>query len=282
MSEGVAATQSMRQRVLTALIALPVALAVIAYLPIWPLALLGLGLSWIGMQEWRRLVGDPFPFPILTMAVVVTVLIALPLLGLGSPAISPGTSLIMTLVLGGLFAIGVTVTWLWLEGTGPIRNVQLLGRLWIEAPIIALFFLHDHHDNWIGFSFNPVLICLLPLWAGDTAGLFAGRAWGKRLLAPSISPKKTVEGGLANLAACLAVAGALGTAMGLEPWRWISVGLVCGILGQAGDLFESAIKRKADTKDSGTLLPGHGGVLDRLDSTLMTAIPNAIILLIKV
>jgi phosphatidate cytidylyltransferase len=122
-------------------------------------------------------------------------------------------------------------------------------------------------------------MAILPLWAGDTAAIFVGRAIGKRLLAPKISPKKTVEGSIANLIACLLAAWGLGAWMGIPAAQSIACGLAAGTLGQAGDLFESWLKRRADLKDSGSILPGHGGVLDRIDSILFTAPAVAMILL---
>jgi phosphatidate cytidylyltransferase len=123
----------------------------------------------------------------------------------------------------------------------------------------------------------PVLIALLPLWAGDSAAIFAGKAFGKHPLAPSISPKKTWEGGIANFLACVLTAYGVGQWIGLPVPHSLAIGASTGILGQVGDLFESWLKRKAGVKDSGTILPGHGGFLDRLDSLLFTAIPAVLI-----
>jgi phosphatidate cytidylyltransferase len=151
---------------------------------------------------------------------------------------------------------------------------------WIGAPLLSLVWLHNLTAT--GHLFNvsaPILLAMVPLWAGDTAAIFGGKAFGKHLLAPDISPKKTVEGAVANLLACIAVA--IPLAMWLN-YSWITglaCGLCAGVLGQAGDLFESALKRRAGVKDSGTLLPGHGGILDRIDSLLFTAPAVAYILL---
>lgn len=120
-------------------------------------------------------------------------------------------------------------------------------------------------------GFPLFLAAAIPIWCGDTAAIFAGKAFGKNKLAPSISPNKTVEGGIANLLACIFAAIILGIVLKLNLALCVVLGINCGILGQAGDLFESWLKRKADVKDSGSLLPGHGGIFDRLDSLLMTA-----------
>jgi hypothetical protein len=109
-----------------------------------------------------------------------------------------------------------------------------------------------------------VLWLLAMLWLGDSGAYFVGRAIGRRKLAPTLSPAKTVEGALANLALCLLVGWQGGAALGL-PLGWAIVGgLGVGVLGQLGDLFESALKRAVGVKDFGGILPGHGGVLDQV------------------
>jgi phosphatidate cytidylyltransferase len=114
-------------------------------------------------------------------------------------------------------------------------------------------------------------VCLI-VWAGDTAAYYVGRSLGKHLLAPSVSPKKTWEGAAANVAAGV-LAAAIARWTFLPSLRWMDVvaaGLLVSVVGQFGDLFESAIKRGAAVKDSSSLLPGHGGILDRLDSLIFS------------
>jgi phosphatidate cytidylyltransferase len=124
-----------------------------------------------------------------------------------------------------------------------------------------------------------LLIAAIPIWCGDTAAIFAGKAFGKHKMAPALSPNKTWEGGIANFLACVIAALAVGRHAGLETLTSVALGINCGVMGQIGDLFESSLKRTAGVKDSGTLLPGHGGVLDRLDSLLATA-PISVFLLL--
>ena len=119
--------------------------------------------------------------------------------------------------------------------------------------------------------FPIILTAAIPIWAGDTAAIFAGKAFGKHKLAPSISPNKTWEGSIANLLAAIGAAAALGYFLKYPMDKMLLLGVSCGVIGQLGDLFESYLKRQAGVKDSGKLLPGHGGVFDRLDSLLMTA-----------
>lgn len=123
-----------------------------------------------------------------------------------------------------------------------------------------------------------LLTAAIPIWCGDTAAIFVGKAFGKHKLAPAISPNKTWEGSIGNLLACIGAALALGAIFHYPLPLMLLLGINCGILGQAGDLFESWLKRKADVKDSGNILPGHGGLLDRLDSLMATAPISLLIL----
>lgn len=118
-----------------------------------------------------------------------------------------------------------------------------------------------------------VLFTLVVIWVGDTAGFFFGRAFGKHKSSPRISPNKTWEGTAASFAAALLV----GLVTGVYFWGGDSLAepiVLAGLLniaGQLGDLAESALKRSAGVKDSSQLIPGHGGVLDRIDALLFAA-----------
>lgn len=133
-----------------------------------------------------------------------------------------------------------------------------------------------------GASLLTFLFCVV--WAGDVAALYAGRAWGRRKLAPTLSPNKTWEGAAASVAGSLLITyGLLALADELpklniarltypgESWYWYGMAVVVNLAAQVGDLAESALKRSAGVKDSGSLLPGHGGVLDRVDALLLAA-----------
>ena len=138
-------------------------------------------------------------------------------------------------------------------------------------------------------SNGPSLLVFLfcAVWAGDITALYAGRLFGRHKLAPSISPGKTWEGSIASLLGSVAVVGGLlALADQLQTrwnsvvlsyrdetwWYWLILAALVNVAAQAGDLAESALKRSAGVKDSGTLLPGHGGMLDRIDA-LLTAAP---------
>lgn len=134
-----------------------------------------------------------------------------------------------------------------------------------------------------GPSLVTFLLCVV--WAGDSVALYVGRAIGRHPLAPRISPNKTWEGAFGSIAGSLAAAGILLAIEHLltvrfdsaklsypeETWYWLVLAVVVNVAAQVGDLAESALKRSAGVKDSGTLLPGHGGVLDRIDALLLAA-----------
>jgi phosphatidate cytidylyltransferase len=144
--------------------------------------------------------------------------------------------------------------------------VTLLGVCYVNWLLGYTFWLRDLETGreWI-------LLLVSVTWLGETAAYLVGSTMGRHKLAPVISPRKTVEGSLAQLVtSVLAALGARATffpALSLE--HAIVVGLLLGVVGQAGDLLESAIKRSVGTKDTGRLIPGHGGMLDRVDSLLI-------------
>jgi len=134
-------------------------------------------------------------------------------------------------------------------------------------PFVVLLFYRPDGRWWVAWF-------LVVVMAGDSAGYFIGRRFGKKKLAPGLSPGKTVEGAWGYLAGAL-LFGLLGGAILVNEVSWIEIFLLSatiGIMGQIGDLFESWIKRVFAVKDSGTLLPGHGGLLDRLDSLIFPAV----------
>jgi phosphatidate cytidylyltransferase len=161
-------------------------------------------------------------------------------------------------------------------GIGLLRGAS--GRPAWEP--VALTLLGICYVNWLlGYTFwlrdlaegrDWVLLLVSVTWLGETAAYLVGSTLGRHKLAPTLSPGKTVEGSVAQLAvSVLAALGARATFFpGLSLESAIVVGLLLGVVGQAGDLVESAIKRSVDTKDTGRLIPGHGGMLDRIDSLL--------------
>ncbi|MCK9906374.1 phosphatidate cytidylyltransferase, partial [Frankia sp. Cpl3] len=113
------------------------------------------------------------------------------------------------------------------------------------------------------------VLVILGIWATDSGAYFVGKAMGKRKLWPAISPNKTVEGSVGGLLFAIVIVFLVNALVGqISPMHALTIALIAGIAGQMGDLVESAFKRHFGVKDSGQILPGHGGVLDRCDSWL--------------
>jgi phosphatidate cytidylyltransferase len=132
--------------------------------------------------------------------------------------------------------------------------------------------------GWLGDLPVWLLLALVPTWAGDSVAYLVGSRIGRRRIAPQVSPGKTWEGTLAGFGAAAVVALLIAVSAGLRTGPSLLVAVLVGPVGFAGDLFESAIKRAAGAKDSGTLFPGHGGVLDRIDSLIFVAPAVALVL----
>lgn len=146
----------------------------------------------------------------------------------------------------------------------------IAGFLYALLPALALLWIRERDAQGL-----PLLVwAFIVTWSTDMGAYLAGRSLGRRKLAPSISPNKTVEGLGGGIAAATIFAGAwvLVTNLGLP---LLGLAPLCAIAAQAGDLFESGMKRRAGVKDSGALLPGHGGVLDRLDGLVPVAVLTA-------
>jgi phosphatidate cytidylyltransferase len=132
--------------------------------------------------------------------------------------------------------------------------------------------------GWLGDLPVWLLLALVPTWIGDSTAYLVGSRVGRRRITPSISPGKTWEGTLAGFGAAAVVALLIAVSAGMKTGPALLVAVLVGPVGFAGDLFESAIKRVAGAKDSGTLFPGHGGVLDRIDSLIFVAPAVALVL----
>ncbi len=167
----------------------------------------------------------------------------------------------------------------------PLRQVLpetaagLFGLVYVAYPLSLVALIWSREDG------KPLLVFLMVcVWAGDIAALYIGKNFGRRKLAPRLSPGKTWEGAIASLIGSM-LAGALVFWLGAllsargnlvlhieEPlWQLLILALILNAAAQLGDLLESAIKRGAGVKDSGTMLPGHGGILDRIDALLLAA-----------
>lgn len=151
---------------------------------------------------------------------------------------------------------------------------RYLGVLYVSLPPIAFVVLRqDPH-----FGIAAILLVMLMVWAADTLAYFAGRIIGGPKLAPRISPKKTWAGMGGAMAGSAVAALGVGLAMGLPGlWMLVLVAAILAVVEQAGDLFKSAMKRRYGVKDSGRLIPGHGGVIDRVDGLVAVATAAALI-----
>ena len=157
-----------------------------------------------------------------------------------------------------------------LPGASAKMGWLIAGPLYIGGAVAAIAKLH-HFQGGEGGTW--VVLSMMLAWGSDTGGYFAGRAFGKHKLYEKISPKKTLEGSIGGLATIVAMALAMHFLFmpALTVVHAIVLALVAGAIGQAGDLCVSVIKRSTGVKDSGFIIPGHGGLLDRIDALMFTA-----------
>jgi phosphatidate cytidylyltransferase len=150
---------------------------------------------------------------------------------------------------------------------------------WTLAGILYMGWMLSHYVTLreLDHGRELVLLVLFSTFACDTVAFLIGRTWGRHLMAPAISPKKTWEGAVAGFGGAVAAALALRSLLNLGDWelplsyiQTVALGCLIGLFAQLGDLLESLIKRRAGAKDSGRLMPGHGGILDRVDSLVFT------------
>jgi phosphatidate cytidylyltransferase len=171
-----------------------------------------------------------------------------------------------------LFLLGVAALTLWnrrpLVEALPAAGISSAALLLVAFPLSFAVRLHGLGTlgPWL------LLFSLVIVWMGDSAAYFVGRALGRHPLAPHLSPKKTWEGTFASILGSLAVALVFSRWVNIPLPQLLGMAAAANVFGQMGDLLESAYKRSAGVKDSGSLLPGHGGILDRIDA-LILAIP---------
>jgi phosphatidate cytidylyltransferase len=275
------------KRVITAAVLIPVVLVLVFLAPRWQwLFTLGVagvaalaGWEYLGLSQ--RCGANP------PRIATLVALLALFAVNFESPDLTPALFGIL-----GLALLVYCTFFKPVEETIADASASIFCLLYTGLTLIALPALREQTN---GPSLVLFLLCVV--WVGDTAAYYAGRAWGRHKMAPSLSPGKSWEGAAASVIGSVLVAAALvGLAALLqEPWAsavlawleraspstvlsfpddwwyWLGLAVVVNVAGQVGDLAESALKRSAGVKDSGDLLPGHGGVLDRIDALLLAA-----------
>ncbi|MDY3111230.1 MAG: phosphatidate cytidylyltransferase [Porphyromonas sp.] len=249
---------------------------------VWGLWILLSVFAVAGIIEFNRLtdVNRPYIFRIvLDCAAAVWLLYATAQYGM---AISHGTGIFLPYLLYLLYVV-CRSTFLPHQAMLPSLGNSLIGQLYIAVPLaLAIRLTLDPTPSSSMTQFNGLLLLaiFIFIWANDTGAYLVGSRWGRTPLAPSISPKKSVEGSIGGLLLVLLSAVVLRLLLFPE-LSWLSILLIAAVVaifGTIGDLFESSLKRQAGVKDSGKLIPGHGGILDRIDSLLL-AVPAVYLLL---
>lgn len=248
-----AKSSDLKARVLSALVLAPVVLGAV-WLGGWVFrALIVLG-AVIAISEWINLVPSArrLPARVISVCGVLGALSAQLLVG---PLVGLGVAVLFA----GLTALG---------GGGTDRKLLGFGVVYVAAGIAGLMWLRDLPGDGLALF----LFAMLAVWATDIGAYAAGRTIGGPKLAPRISPKKTWAGLIGGMVSAALVGWLVALVAGAAmPGLALLVGALSAVVGQIGDLFESAIKRRYNVKDSGQLIPGHGGILDRIDGLLVAA-----------
>ena len=257
------------KRLLTALVAVPLALAAVFWLPLewfFPFLVLLVGVAVFEFTRLGRETAAGVPLWVLMPAVAAVALLACVEI-LGWWPGGPGWT--WAFFAAAIVPLGFGAVALF-SGAALPRALSGLGLLgfglpYFSLPIIALTWL-KWADPWL------LLMMLAVVWVGDTLAYYCGTRWGRRKLAPVVSPHKSWEGAIASFLGSMLAAGAfIVWRPGLFDGGLLALVAVTAVAAQVGDLVESLIKRAAGVKDSGRLLPGHGGVLDRIDALLFAA-----------
>jgi phosphatidate cytidylyltransferase len=257
------------QRLLTAAVTVPLALAAVFYLPsVWFFILAAIVFGWAAGEFVRiaRFWAPGAPIEALLVLVLLSAVFLADLIPLYRGGLAPE----LELIAGALLA-SVGVGTLVLLAKTPLPEVfPALGALafgvpYFALPIASVYRIHRLGPGWL-------FLLLAIVWLGDTAAYYVGSRLGRNKLAPTVSPNKTWEGAVAGFLAGLAATAAWSLwRLGEVDGRLVLIGAATAVAAQIGDLVESMVKRGAGLKDSGDLLPGHGGMLDRMDAMLFAS-----------
>jgi len=258
-------------RIATAAVAVPLAVLGILFLPTVAIALVFAALMIIGAWEWGGLLRLASARRVAFAGCVALVLVLVAWSRSDTWALGIENLFIGLACLWWLAAIywiiRFPVDWSTVMGRSDVGG--LVGIVALVAPAAAVTYLHQSDQG----AFLLLTLFVL-VWGADTGAYFAGRALGRHKLAPQVSPGKTWEGAVGGLVVSVVIAGAAAWLLGYSSGRLVAfmvLGAWIAVISVVGDLTISMFKRHANLKDSGTLFPGHGGVLDRLDSVLAAA-----------
>ncbi|QHT60731.1 phosphatidate cytidylyltransferase [Paenibacillus lycopersici] len=251
----------MKQRIISGVLA-GAAFMVLTVLGGWYFFALLLFLTIVGMTEYIRMNGVSMKQPLAWIAMAGVLLLFLPWgdLGLNQPAALHMIWMLMFVLLSVTVLTKNEVT---IDGAA----LMLLGALYVGYGFHAMYDIRNADSHGL----MTTIMAFFAIWASDVGAYFTGKAIGKNKLWPAISPNKTVEGSLGGVVLSLIIALVFAFIYPdvISIGRAIMIGLIAAVAGQLGDLIQSAYKRVRGIKDSGSIMPGHGGVLDRCDSWLI-------------
>lgn len=255
--EGIVDLTVHQKRVLTSLLLLPVLIGIICSGSQWALASLVFLVSGLGVWEFCSLFWPWDRAGLKTLAVLVAG-------GLVLTAVQGGS--VPGFVLASFFFFNV----FFLTGYGLGKDLQWLD---VQVPFLSVLYLPGVLHLFLHLSPLEIVYVLAVTMISDSGAYYAGSFWGRKKIWPRVSPKKSWVGSCGGLAGAIFTSLLLGWIFGQGGWySWLVSGLVLNLAAQGGDFFESALKRQLGVKDSGQILPGHGGILDRIDS-LLFALP---------
>jgi phosphatidate cytidylyltransferase len=262
----------LRWRILTGTILAVAALTVVWSAPTTVVAAVFAAVALFAGDEWAGLAGLDRPARlgyVLALGLALAAVAGLMAMELPLGVLVGAAAVVWLTALGHLVAYARGRQQPWSKPAMLVIGGLLLTASWVS--VIAPYSQNQHGAYWLTALFIMV-------WGSDIGGYFAGRAWGSRALSRRISPSKTWEGcagglvlALVGLAALIALVSGLGLFVGKPPWHHLLFVAPVVAAAIAGDLFESVLKRQAGVKDSGRIVAGHGGVLDRVDALLMAA-----------